>query len=387
LAVASGTGAQTMTTALTLNGVQQVLAGIAGTNTVPAYSFAAATTYGLRTATAQTGLVLVANGTDIASASSVNGFYVVNVGIGLGASVAGGADVKLTRAAAATLQFGAANAAAPIAQTLRAQGSRAGTDVDIAGANLTIQSGQGTGASVGSSLIFQTPLAVASGSGAQTLTTALTLDGSQNATFGGTVLAGDGTAAATAFGQAAHAGSGLFFSSSGVTQLSVLGTVRLGLTTAALSVPSTYIIGFAALADVTVTPDAMFTRGAAATIQLGAANAAAPVAQTLRAQGSRSGTDTNVAGANLTIQSGNGTGNSTGSKLLFQTPVAVASGTGAQTLTTQLDLSTALASFTPNVGAPIFDAATGFRVAGAAATGNVLRGNGTNFRCSTVSIQ
>lgn len=85
--------------------------------------------------------------------------------------------------------------------------------------------------------------------------------------------------------------------------------------------------------------DAIWTRGAAATIQQGDVNAASPVNQTYRAQGSRSGTDTNVAGANLTLQSGPGTGNSTGSSLIFQTPLAVASGSGAQTMTTVLQLS------------------------------------------------
>ena len=72
-------------------------------------------------------------------------------------------------------QQGAADAAAPVAQTYQVQGSRAGTDNDVAGANFTIQSGAGTGSSTGSSLIFKTPLAVASGTGAQTMTAGLTL--------------------------------------------------------------------------------------------------------------------------------------------------------------------------------------------------------------------
>lgn len=56
--------------------------------------------------------------------------------------------------------------------------------------------------------------------------------------------------------------------------------------------------------------DTILTRGgAAATWQLGAANAASPVAQTLQAQGSRPGTDVNTAGGGLTIHSGIGTGN------------------------------------------------------------------------------
>ena len=84
------------------------------------------------------------------------------------------------------------------------------------------------------------------------------------------------------------------------------------------------------------TPDTFFTRPTAATWQLGAANAASPVAQTLQVQGSRAATDTNVGGANLTVTSGNGTGTGTPSSLIFQTPVVVGSGTGAQTQTTGL---------------------------------------------------
>lgn len=74
------------------------------------------------------------------------------------------------------------------------------------------------------------------------------------------------------------------------------------------------------------------------TLNLGGANAATPVSQTLQAQGSRPGTDSNVAGGNLTIQPGNGTGNSTPSALIFKAPIAVASGTGAQTQTETLRL-------------------------------------------------
>ena len=86
-----------------------------------------------------------------------------------------GVDTYLTRGAAATLQLGAASAASPVAQTLQSQGSRVGTDTDKAGANLSIQSGVGTGASTPSSLIFNTWVAVGSGSTTQTKTATLTL--------------------------------------------------------------------------------------------------------------------------------------------------------------------------------------------------------------------
>lgn len=104
--------------------------------------------------------------------------------------------------------------------------------------------------------------------------------------------------------------------------------------------------------------DTMLSRSAAAVIQLGNANAASPVAQTLQAQGSRSGTDTNVAGANLTQQSGNGTGNATPSTLILRSPVAVASGTGAQTQTTGLTINVGTAVLTNYAVASLPAAAT-----------------------------
>lgn len=90
-------------------------------------------------------------------------------------------DTLLSRGgAAATIQQGAANAASPVAQVLQAQGSRAATDSDVGGANYTIRAGTGTGIGTLSSLILQSPVAVASGTGAQTNTTGLTI---KNGTF------------------------------------------------------------------------------------------------------------------------------------------------------------------------------------------------------------
>lgn len=84
-------------------------------------------------------------------------------------------DTILSRVAAATWQCGGANAASPVAQTVQAQGSRAGTDTNTGGANLTIAPGTGTGTGTLSSLVLQSPVAVASGSGAQTQTTGLAI--------------------------------------------------------------------------------------------------------------------------------------------------------------------------------------------------------------------
>lgn len=104
--------------------------------------------------------------------------------------------------------------------------------------------------------------------------------------------------------------------------------------------------------------DTPITSPTTATLQLGLADAAAPVAQTLRAQGSRSGTDTNIGGANLTIQPGTGTGTGTISTLILRSPVAVGSGTGAQTQTTGLTIRAGTAVMTSYTVAALPTAAT-----------------------------
>lgn len=96
---------------------------------------------------------------------------------------------SLTAAAAATLQFGAAAAASPVAQTFQAQGSRSGTDNDIGGAALTIRSGVGTGIGTRSVLTLQSPVVVASGNGAQTQTTGWRVDGGTGVSTGYAVAA------------------------------------------------------------------------------------------------------------------------------------------------------------------------------------------------------
>lgn len=103
----------------------------------------------------------------------------------------------ITSPVGVVVQLGNANAASPVAQTLQAQGSRAGTDGNVGGANLTIKSGQGTGTGTASDLVFQTPALVASGSGAQTMTTALTLKGATQRTVAATTIGTGGYTVAT----------------------------------------------------------------------------------------------------------------------------------------------------------------------------------------------
>jgi hypothetical protein len=107
---------------------------------------------------------------------------VTTLGWTSGTAINTGTDLTLRRSGAANLAFGAADAAAPVAQTLSVQSVVAGT-TNTAGANLTITGSQGTGTGAGGSIIFQVAPAGSSGSAQNALATALTIDSTKLATF------------------------------------------------------------------------------------------------------------------------------------------------------------------------------------------------------------
>lgn len=98
------------------------------------------------------------------------------------------------------------------------------------------------------------------------------------------------------------------------------------------------VAGTVSAAQLTLGADAIQTRRAAATLQLGAADSATPVAQTLAFQGSRGGTDTNTAGADATIQGSLGTGTGASGKIVFKIGTPNASGSTQHTANTVLTL-------------------------------------------------
>lgn len=108
-------------------------------------------------------------------------------------------DVILTRGGAATLQFGAANAAAPVAQTMRVQSVVAGT-ADTAGTDWTHIGSLSTGAGAGGKMVFKTSAKGAASTTQNTSLTALTISaGTTNNTNVGmpSVIQGNGAAIAT----------------------------------------------------------------------------------------------------------------------------------------------------------------------------------------------
>ncbi len=348
----AGTGAQAMATRLTISSTvvnaTVTFQAPAGTAAAPGYGLLdSAGTYkngvranfgGLNT----DNCLLVAGGFDWLSAD--RGSFLVTIRSDVSfcwsssATLTGGGDVFLTRRAAANLQFGAADAASPVAQIVTAQGSRSGTDNNIAGANLTIQAGRGTGNSTTSSISFQTPLAVASGTGAQTMTTQFQVNSivsGSSLNFTNLVMGHPGT------GTFGNDGCGFLVGNTIFNQF-FAGLGRSGNNAGGgqLSLDSAGRIAFcsAANAITTASLDMFLTRGGAATLQLGAAASAAPVAQILQAQGSRAGTDTDIGGGNLTLQSGQGTGIGAISQLILRTPTLGVTGSAAQTMSQRVTI-------------------------------------------------
>lgn len=245
---------------------------------------------------------------------------VASIGFGSGAGVR---DLFLERAGAAQLRLGAPDAAAPVAQVLSVQNVVTGTSNTV-GPNLTIEGSQGTGTGAGGSIVFFVAPAGTTGTSQNALSATLTLDSTKLATFAGKVTISGSTVTA------------LNVTAGGITSFNDIITTGGSFTTG-----SSGAFNWGS--------KAAWTSPATSFIRAGLANNASPNGYTIDFESSIAGTSNNVSGASGTFQSGNGTGNSATSSLLFKTPVAVASGTGAQTETTQLTLNSTGATFAAQI--------------------------------------
>jgi hypothetical protein len=152
-------------------------------------------------------------------------------------------DLTIGRRAAANLRFGAADAAAPVAQTLSVQSVVAGT-TNTAGANLTITGSQGTGTGAGGSIIFQIAPAGSSGTAQNALSTALTINADRTVTADGAIAATGSTASNVAFARNGTPGTGVYFLSSANLTFAVNGAGAFNLSTVSASLPSNYSLGW-----------------------------------------------------------------------------------------------------------------------------------------------
>jgi hypothetical protein len=144
---------------------------------------------------ASTGVIGLSRSADGAVVTSwnanSNSFNVGTATVSATLVLGGSTDLLLTRRGAANLRLGAADAAAPVAQTLSVQSVVAGT-TNTAGTNFTFTGSQGTGTGAGGSLIFQVAPAGSSGSAQNALATALTINSARNLIVAGNIFNTDG---------------------------------------------------------------------------------------------------------------------------------------------------------------------------------------------------
>lgn len=139
----------------------------------------------------------------------------------------------LSSPAAGTVQHGTADAASPVAQTIRVQSVVAGT-ADTAGVNATIIGSLSTGAGASGDIIFQTGGTGAGSTSQNTATTAVTIKGATQAVnVAGVLNAASGTATPAAGSTAARlllgttAGFGIYFGSGAPTVSAAQGSLYL----------------------------------------------------------------------------------------------------------------------------------------------------------------
>lgn len=238
--------------------------------------------------------------------------------------------------AAATLQHGAADAASPVAQTIRFQSVVAGTS-NTAGANATFQGSAGTGTGVGGNFIIQLAAAGTTGTSQNTLTEVFKLD-----TLGSLSL-GTGSNSFRIYTQSSGNQQVTFTQISSTTLVDVRANSFLAGAANTAKLASTGVI-LDNNGVVSWTPDFTYNaadtflkRAAAATIQQGAADAAAPVAQGLRVQSVVAGT-TNTAGVNWTFRGSLSTGSGASGDIIFQTGGTGAGATAQNAATTALTI-------------------------------------------------
>jgi len=306
-----------------------------------------------------TGTSLALGGATIGSdALGVTGTstFTGNVTIASASQLLWSTDLIFTRKAAATLHLGAADVdTAPVAQTLGVQGALAGGTANVAGANFTIAGSQGKGTGVGGSLIFQTAPAGSTGTAVNALVTALTINSTGLAIFSSTAgLSTDGSTANllsisgyTSL-RGVSGGNGILLGNASTTVGTAWELIK-ATSPPQHSLASTLVFGWSSTGDPSLTQDVSVTRRAAASFQHGAADASSPVAQTIGFQGSRAGTDTNVGGANATINPSIGTGNGTPANIIINGIVGATTGTGAHTLAAAVTIAGAVNGQKPSV--------------------------------------
>lgn len=191
-------GATIGTNALAVTGTAQ----ISGQSFVPVGSASAPSV--AFTGDTQTGFYSASAGIISASFNNSNRFRMLGTQLQVGNSMAIGwsstvtvatMDLFLNRRGAANLLLGAADAAAPVAQTVSVQGVVAGTSNTV-GATWTFAGSVGTGTGVGGDIVFTVAPAGSTGTAQNAAVDALTLKGTKSVVVGSAAL---GTTATDGF--------------------------------------------------------------------------------------------------------------------------------------------------------------------------------------------
>ena len=190
--------------------------------------------------------------------------------------------------------------------------SRPGTDVDVGGGSGTFRSGLGTGAGAASSLVFQTPTLVASGSTTQTYATRLTVATAAVTATVPLLFSADNTLDIGATGatrpRTGYFGTNVVAGSNFVLGALATPSALIGTSYAGVRVGSDLGFSWSSTTDALAAADLFLRRVAAANLGLGAAaaNDAAGVAQTITAPDGGTSTGVGRAGADLTLVAGDG---------------------------------------------------------------------------------
>ncbi len=301
-------------------------------------------------------------------------------------------------------------------------GATGGAGTNIAGANLTLAGGRGTGTGVGGNIVFQYAAAGVSGAAANTLTAACTISGTNGSLscpgagvnsqrFGSGSTAAANTSVAVGYQSQAFAGAnsvaiganssvyttggggiaiggssiaGCLFgcagnsdaisigngSQAGGNYSIIIGNSTLSYTYNGVIALGTAITPTAANQLVIGSSTSSITNGY---IGNGVTNAA-PAGFSLNATG---GLGSNIAGANLTFAGGISTGSANGGALNFQTSKASGSSSSANSLSTVFSLSGGLGAATFQNTA---NGTGAFIITDSAATNNVVNVDTTNDR-------
>lgn len=151
-------------------------------------------------------------------------------------------------------------------------------------------------------------------------------------------------------------GTGIYRVAANVIGLATNGVGYLQLAADALQLKSTSTFAWSSGA-LNAASDLILSRENAAILQLGADVNGAATAQTIKSHDGITGTD--VAGANLTVAAGRGTGAGTPGNLAFQASPDLSTGTTAQTLETRMSIIGKRQSITDNTATTIATVATG----------------------------